>query len=91
MYPVVPAPVEVPKLTNIFVLAGIGKFKANSYTGEATVLLAVKAAAEISPNIVVLAAVLVVPAVKAPVAEQYHILITVAATVEMGLNLIDCT
>jgi hypothetical protein len=87
----VDAPVEVPKVTNNLVLAGIGKFKANSYTGDARVLLAVKADADISPNIVVLAAVLVVPAVKAPVAEQYQILITVAATVDTLLNLIDWT
>ena len=85
------APVLAPKLTKSLVPGGSGIFKGNSQTGEDTVLLAVQAVVDISPIRVVFAAVLVVPGVKVPVAEQYQILIQVAATVDTALNRIYWT
>ena len=89
--PVVPAPVDVPNVTNSLVLAGMPMLICSSYCGLAVVLLAVQAAMVISARIVELAAVLVVPGVNVPVFEHQNTRATVAAIVLIGLKIIDRT
>lgn len=87
LYPFPAAPVEVPKAANKRIPGGIAKLIPISISGDEVVLLEVQAAAVNSRNRNVLAAVLVVPGVKAPVVVCRKMRMTVAAGDPIALQI----